>query len=73
MQHEVGVVTVVQEGRFRLSSDDGRSLLFALDRHARLEPQDLPALLTRRVEVLCTQPPGRRALTAHAVRTAAAP
>ncbi len=65
MQHIFGVVTVVQEGRFRLSSDDGRSLLFALDRHAPLEPQDLPALLTRRVAVAFTEAPGRYALTAR--------
>ncbi|CUH11497.1 hypothetical protein JSE7799_00183 [Jannaschia seosinensis] len=68
VRHEFGVITVVQEGRFRLSSDDGRSLLFALDRHAALEPQDLPALLTRRVAVACTDTPGRRALTARDIR-----
>ena len=73
MQHEFGVITVVQEGRFRLSSNDGRSLLFALDRHASLEPQDLPALLTRRVEVAYTEATARRSLTAHAIRPAGTP
>lgn len=70
MQHERGVMTVVQEGRFRLSSEDGRSLLFALHRHAATEPQDLPALLTRKVEVAYTAPDARKALTAHAIRLA---
>lgn len=67
-----GIITVVQEGRFRLSSSDGQSVLFILDRRAAFEPQDLPALLLEpRVEVVYAEAPGRRALTAleiHAVR-----
>ncbi len=71
MQHEVGVITVVQEGRFRLSSEDGRSILFILDAGARLEPQDLPLLRDGpRVGIACTQAPGRDALIAHDVRVA---
>lgn len=69
MRYEIGIITVVQEGRFRLSSDDGRSLLFTLDRHAPLEPQDLPALAgSVRVAVACTPSPGLKALTAHDIR-----
>lgn len=45
MRSDTGFITVVQEGRFRLATDDGRSLLFSLDAHARIEPQDLPAFL----------------------------
>ena len=73
MQHAIGVVTVVQEGRFRLSSDNGHSLLFVLDRHAPLEPQDLPGLLTRRVEIAYTETLGRKSLTVHRIRPAGAP
>ncbi len=73
VQHEIGVITVVQEGRFRLSSDDGRSLLFVLDRHAAIEPQDLPALQMQRVTVAYTTPQAREALAAHAIHRRAAP
>jgi hypothetical protein len=44
MQQIEGIVTVVQEGRFRLVTPDGRSKLFLLAPDADLEPQDLPAL-----------------------------
>ena len=74
VQHEFGVITVVQEGRFRLSSDDGRSILFALDRHASIEPQDLPSFLAGpRVGVAYSEAPGRKSLTAHDIRPAGAP
>ncbi|WP_142848490.1 hypothetical protein [Telmatospirillum sp. J64-1] len=39
-----GVITVVQEGRFRLAYADGRSKLFVLSSSAPVEPQDLPLL-----------------------------
>ena len=69
MQHASGIITVVQEGRFRLSTGDGRSLLFTLDRGSRLEPQDLPRLIDRgRVSVAFTTHPHRRALVAHEIR-----
>ena len=67
--HISGIITVVQEGRFRLSSDDGRSILFTLASDASLEPQDLPPLLAGpRVEVLYAEARGRKALTAHDIR-----
>lgn len=73
MRHELGTITIVQEGRFRLSSDDGRSLLFILDHGAALEPQDLPRLVSGpRVEVACSPAEGRRALVAHEIRWAPA-
>lgn len=68
MQLVTGIVTVVQEGRFRLSSDRGRSLLFTLHHSASIEPQDLPSVLGRaRVEVGYTQQ--RLSLVAHCLRT----
>jgi hypothetical protein len=65
-----GIITVVQEGRFRLSSDDGRSFLFTLSNGAALEPQDLPPLLQARVEVLCTERSDRKEMTAHRIEAA---
>ena len=42
MRQAVGIISVVQEGRFRLDGGDGRAMHFTLDRHGRVEPQDLP-------------------------------
>ena len=39
-----GTILVVQEGRFRLLTDDGRGLVFLLASDAAPEPQDLPPL-----------------------------
>jgi hypothetical protein len=69
VQHVSGIVTVVQEGRFRLATDDGRSVLFTLDHRAQIEPQDLPDLIGRaRVDVTYTTTSGRKALIAHDLR-----
>ena len=56
MQSERGVITAVQEGRFRLLTDSGRVLLLVLSHKAVLEPQDLPQLQAAaiRVRVDCT-------------------
>jgi hypothetical protein len=43
-----GQIDVVQEGRVRLVTEDGRTALFQLSPSASLEPQDLPALSIRR-------------------------
>lgn len=68
-----GIITVVQEGRFRLSSDDGRSILFTLSSHAPLEPQDLPWLRGgARVEVGFTTAAGVNALVAQDISLAEA-
>ena len=55
-----GTVTLVQEGRFQLSTDDGRAMLFLLASNALLEPQDLPALAEQaaRVTVHYSTPDG---------------
>lgn len=71
MRRAFGIITVVQEGRFRLSSEDGHSLLFALHHRSRIEPQDLPDLLGgQTVEVAYTATEGRKAFTAHDIRVA---
>jgi hypothetical protein len=44
MKSKTGVITVVQEGRFRLAGDDGVPKQFVLSHRAPLEPQDLPPL-----------------------------
>ena len=68
MQHASGIITVVQEGRFRLATEDGRSLLFTLDHRAPLEPQDLGQFVHRGpVTVAFTLPAHRKALTAHEI------
>ena len=48
-----GIVTLVQESRFQLRSEDGSNRLFVLAHDAPLEPQDLPDLICagRPVEV----------------------
>lgn len=47
MRQVTGTLMVVQEGRFRLRTDDGRTLLFLLSPSANIEPQDLPTLYER--------------------------
>ena len=44
MKSKTGIITVVQEGRFRLVGDDGVPKQFVLSHRAPLEPQDLPPL-----------------------------
>jgi hypothetical protein len=51
MHSATGVITVVQEGRFRIVLPNGRSILFALAHNALIEPQDLPALAAYEVPV----------------------
>jgi hypothetical protein len=69
MQSERGVITAVQEGRFRLLTDDGRVLLLVLSRKASLEPQDLPELQAAafRLRVHCTASEHLIAAIAHQI------
>jgi hypothetical protein len=69
MEHVLGIVTIVQEGRFRLTKPDGRSLHFALAHAAQTEPQDLAALCTRmaHVRVSYDEVEGRSTLLAHKI------
>lgn len=46
-----GVITVVQEGRFRLAAPDGGTHLFVLSHACAVEPQDLPPLQRSRTRV----------------------
>jgi hypothetical protein len=63
-----GTITVVQEGRFRLATGDGQSILFALASDATLEPQDLqPFVSGPRVDVVFSTQRGRKAMTAHSI------
>lgn len=50
-QSATGVVLLVQEGRVRLLSDDGRGRVFLLSPSAMIEPQDLARLPGRRVRI----------------------
>lgn len=51
MPSATGTVLLVQEGRFRLLTEDGRGMMFLLAHDAPMEPQDLPPLTGRRVRV----------------------
>lgn len=51
MPSATGTVLLVQEGRFRLLTEDGRGMMFLLAHDAPMEPQDLPSLTGRRVRV----------------------
>jgi hypothetical protein len=70
MQTRVGHVSLVQESRFQLVEDDGRSTLFILSHAAAIDPQDLPALQrdASRIAVRCSAAPGRVAQVAHTIR-----
>jgi hypothetical protein len=70
METRVGRVSLVQESRFQLVEDDGRSTLFILSHAAPIEPQDLPALQRRaaRIAVRCDPAPGKIACVAHSIR-----
>lgn len=51
MDHLTGAITVVQEARFQVSTDDGRSKLFVLSHSAPIEPRDLQQLADDAVPV----------------------
>lgn len=46
-----GIITLAQEGRFQLVSDEGIARLFMLAHDAPLEPQDLPDLARAKARV----------------------
>ncbi|WP_152527962.1 hypothetical protein [Lutibaculum baratangense] len=75
MKTAIGIITVVQEGRFRLSREDGSSELYILHRNAPLEPQDLKPLAARgtRVRVRYEDAPGVVAGLAHDILPATNP
>ena len=69
-----GVVTIVQEGRFQLTDDQGASHQFILGRTALAETEQLRSLQTRqaRVSVKYSDAPGLIGLIAHRIRLVAA-
>jgi formate dehydrogenase major subunit len=69
MKQAIGTVGSVQETRFRLTTDDGRSLAFVLAANASVEPQDLPRLMEQgvRVAVHYRKAGGRQTLVARYV------
>lgn len=69
MQHVLGIVTIVQEGRFRLATPDGRSLHFVLGHQAKTAAQDIADLCARMapVRVAFDTIQGRSNLVAHQV------
>jgi hypothetical protein len=71
MESADGVITVVQEGRFKLVTDTGRVMHFVLAYNAAIEPEDLPALAQAqiRVRVDYTRSDHLIAALAHALST----
>lgn len=70
-----GVVTIVQEGRFQLTDDDGVSHLFLLSHDSAAEPDQLPPLQHRQARVRVHYTPARNllGLLAHTVELADMP
>ena len=58
METADGIITVVQEGRFKLVTDTGRVMHFILAHDAAIEPEDLPPLAQAQtpVRVAYTKP-----------------
>lgn len=65
MQSMLGTITIVQEGRFQLMDDAGVSHHFLLEYRAAIDPEQLPSLLYRRVQVDYADPTN---LIGHAAR-----
>jgi hypothetical protein len=61
-----GIVTIVQEGRFQMTDDDGVSRLFILSPNAAAETGQLAALQRRQARVQVRYKPAPN-LIAHAV------
>ena len=71
METAEGVITLVQEGRFKLVTDENQVLHFVLAHDAAIEAQDLPPLAQRqtRVRVVYTRPTHLTAVVAHTLST----
>lgn len=66
MKIKRGLITVVQEGRFRLVGDDGVSMHFVLAHDAAIEPQDLGRLQLSGMPVAVHYQPSSRIVAAVA-------
>jgi hypothetical protein len=71
METADGIITVVQEGRFKLVTDGGRVMHFVLAHDAAIEPEDLPPLARAQtsVRVAYTRPKHLIAAVAHSLQT----
>ena len=71
MRSVEGVITLAQEGRFVLATDDGQVMHFVLAHDAAIEPQDLPPLQRdqRRVRVDYSEPSRLIAHLAHRLQS----
>jgi hypothetical protein len=65
-----GYISAVQEGRFRLLTDDGRTFLLTLSHHAALDGQDLCGLQGShdRVTVEFEGPPNLASAVAYRIQ-----
>ncbi|WP_448192575.1 hypothetical protein [Azospirillum sp. sgz301742] len=70
-----GTITLSQEGRFQLVSDEGIAKLFVLAHDAPIEPQDLPPLARThaRITVRYDERPGLIAGIVHDIGYAEEP
>jgi hypothetical protein len=70
METAEGVITLVQEGRFKLATKAGRVMHFVLAHDAAIEPGDLPPLAEAQtpVQVSYTRPDRLIAAVAHSLR-----
>ena len=71
METAVGVITLAQEGRFKLVTDAGRVMHFVLAHDAAIDPEDLPPLAQAqtRLRVAYTRPDHLIAAVAHGLAT----
>ena len=63
-----GRVIGVQEGRFRLETEDGRVMPFVLSHKASAEPQDLPPLMAKMARVRVSYSESRHLIADVATR-----
>ena len=72
MEAVEGIITVTQEGRFKLVTESGQVIDFVLSHANSVEPQDLPSVRRerRRVRVEYTKPARMLAHVAHTLRAA---
>ncbi len=68
MQSMEGIVTIVQEGRFCLTDQDGVSHQFELSYRAAAEPDQLPPLQQEQARVRVSYEPGENVIGFIATR-----
>ena len=68
MRSARGIISAVQEGRFRLLTDDGRVLTLVLSHKADVEPQDLPQMAAAAMRIRVRYAESRRLIAGVAHR-----